>query len=293
MADITMHYIGTGKSLVYNWSVAYTIFWKDFNPRRSDIPDRPADFDTDARVSWETSFDLNWFQVGNEVCFCLPIFYITWLSWVTITYEMAFQKYKNWWQNAGWTDSFTDTYSAEAYWKIWWYYVGIDDDEIWTDATRYRFLFTATWWWVSRQFTAEFTVSNLSFDSTLHPSGYMWVDGLHLYFTDGTHWSSGYKHRINYDSSYTAVNVWTDGNSWCIWLPDSSNDNHIYYIDQYWYKRRTNTSQTWFDENNQSAWSGNKWFMWVSNGGMNDWYGHLCYVNSVGFKRRITNWWVT
>lgn len=289
MASITTHYIWTWKSLVENGDTLYTIFWRDFNPRDSDIPDPTPD----TVASWETSFNLSWFQVGNEVCFCPLVIEVVWLKNVTINYTMRFQKYKNGWQNAWWVHSHTDSLDSDDYWHYYRWYVWVDSDEIWTDATRYRFLIEASWWWVSWSDTAVFTVSGLSFDTSSHPSWYMRVEWTQLCFTDAlissTRW---YAHRINPDSSYSASYVWTD-KAWYIWIPEYANNSHIYYIDENGYTRRTKESQTRFDENNQYAWTSKSWYIWVSNGSSAaQWYGHLCYVNKEWYKRRIINWQV-
>lgn len=287
MASITTDYIGTWKSLVENGSTLYTIFWRDFNPRDSDLPQVWPE----TQASWEASYNLSWFQCGNEVCFCMVNLSVEWLQGSTLTYSMSFQKYKNWWQNAWWNDSWTEYAPYPDYWSSYWYYVWVDYDEIRTDATRYRFLLQVSWWWVSWQEAPEFTISNLSFDNSLHSSWYMWVEWTNLCYTDASYSSTQwYAHRINMDTAYTATNVWSD-NAWYIWLPNSSNDNHIYYIDANWYTRRTKESQTRWDEDSGSVSSDNKWYMRVSNW-WDWWYAHLCYINNIWFKRRIINWWI-
>lgn len=292
MASIDVDTCSLWKTLTSFWE-SYTIFGKDFNPRQSDLPM----WDPEMTTSWETSYDLSWFQAWNEVCFCALVLYIDWLSGVEISYTMRFQKYVWWWQNAWWTDSFTDSASYSGYWYSLWYYVGVDWDEIWTDATRYRFLYDISGWGVHTTTSAEFTVSWLSFDSSLHPAWYLRVQWTQLCFTDWTWgWTPSnkqwYKHIINIDSSYPATNVWS-WNAWHIWLPDNSSDDHIYYVDANWYKRRTKASQTWWDEDYAYAGSNKKWYMWVSDGDVSSYgYGHLCYVNNAWYKRRICNWWI-
>lgn len=295
MATVTLNNIWTGKSLLYDWSVAYTIYGRDFNPRYSDIPEPPSDWDENTiGASWETSFNLSWFQPGSEVCFCSMVATFENVSsdGETLNVDMVFQKYSWWWQNAGWI--WSDSYSIEDGDIRWWYwYVGVDVDEIWTNASRYRFLVQLYGSWTSAEYTAEFNVSNLSFDDSLHPSWYIWVDGANINFVDSSYSSvRWYKHIITQDSSYSPTYVWT-GKAWSIWIP-SWTDSHIYYIDENGYKRRTNPSQTRFDEGNSSAGSSKSGYIWVSDGYYaEDWYAHLCYVNGSGFKRRIINWWVS
>lgn len=292
MATITVHYSWTGKSLVYNWSTAYTIFGRDFNPRPSDIPNPPSNWNENTvRASWETSFNLSWFQYWNEVCFWTYVLEFEDFSWdVDITEDMSFQKYTWWWQNAWWTGSnYYNTSDGTLRWTYW--YVWIDDDEIWTDATQYRFLIQVYGWGVSTEFTIPFTISGLSFDYTRHPAWYLWVEWQNLCYTDASYSSTRwYKHKINYDGAYS----WGSGSPWYIWLPTSSTDDHIYYTDANWYVRRTQNSQPRFDEGDAYAWSGNAWYLWVSDGYWSeDWYAHLCYVNNQWYKRRIINWWVS
>lgn len=288
MASITAYNSGIWKTLT-SMGDSYTIFWKDFNPTNSDMPMSEPDM----TASWETSYNLGGFQAGNEVCFGYIVWEIEWLSNTTITYTMRFQEYKWGWQNAWWVDSFTDSYSGGDYYQSTYWYVWIDSDEIWTDATRYSFLFEASWWGISATHVRlEFTISNLDFDDSLHAAGYLRVQWTHLCYTDASYSSTRwYKHIINMDSSYSATNVWSD-KAGSIWLPNNSSDNHIYYIDANWYTRRTKESQAWFDEGHSSAWSSNKWYIRVSNGNTNNWYAHLCYVNNGWYKRRIITWWV-
>lgn len=292
--SISTYAIQTGKSLTFNWSTAYTIYGRDFNPRQSDIPDPPSDWDSNTiRASWETSFNLSWFQYGNEVCFCVATFHFSGenLRNTDIDITMVFQKYSGGWQNAWWVYYDTVKFNS-ASWMQWkWRYVWIDSDEIWDDATQYRFLVQVSGWWEYEEFTAPFTISNLSFDTTRHPSWYLWVEWQNLCYTDASYSSTRwYKHKINYDGAYS----WGSGSPWYIWLPTSSTDDHIYYTDANWYVRRTKSSQPRFDEGDDYAWSGNAWYLWVSDGyWAEDWYAHLCYVNNQWYKRRIINWWVS
>ena len=289
MATISSYYIWTGKSFIANGD-SYTIFWRDFNPRPSDIPD-PSSYTKDSiKASWETSFNLSWFQNWNEVCFCV---YVVEGSWFDpsdiITVDMNFQEYKWWWWNAWWNDSFTFRANYTDWYYRWWHYVWVDYDEIRTDATQYRFLYTFSWAGALTQLTAPFTVSNLSFDTSRHTPWYMRVEWSNLCFIDWAYSSnSWYKHIINYDGAYSG---WT-GTPWNIWLPSSSTDNHIYYVDENGYVRRTNPSQTRFTSSDYAG-SNKAWYIRVSNGYYaDDWYAHLCYVNSAWYKRRICNWWI-
>jgi len=290
MATVTDN-LTTWKTLLNNGEPIYTIYWKDFNP----ISDEEL-WDMiygDLTTSWETSFNLSWFQCGNEVCFCAWDFKFTWLtSATTITTDMIFQKYNWWWMNTWWT--YNETFTLQPWWttrRTYRFYVGVDYDEIWTDATRYRFLFQLYGSGINYETYKEFGVSNLSFDTTRHPSWYLRVEWGNLCFTDASRSSiRWYKHIINIDTSYSSSYV---GNPWRIWLPDLNTDDHIYYTDVNGYLRRTKTSNKRYDDNDNYAGTSNAWYIWVSNSDWaEDWYAHLCYVNGAGFKRRICNGWI-
>lgn len=292
MATISAYYLNTWKTLYAEWQ-SYTIFWRDFNPRQSDIPDPPLDDKTSRTTSGETSFNLSWFQNGNEVCFWVIVLdFDGFEEWDIARLDMIFQKYDGGWQNAWWTYWWDIELVSDDCWTAYWNYVGIDSDEIWTGATRYRFLYQVECNGVYEEFPKEFTISNLSFDDSLHPAWYLWVDGANLNYIDGTNSSSWYKHIINQDTSYSASFVWAS-KAWYIWLPSSTSDDHIYYIDENWYKRRTAASQTRFESWDSYAWTSKAWYMWVSDHPRAEyWYAHLCYVNKGWYKRRICNWWV-
>lgn len=279
-------YSWVGKSALDDWSTIYTFFWKDFNPINNS--DFRSMVHWDLRSSWETSYNLSWFQVWTEVCIATFEVKAQWLEGIDLTIDMYFQKYKSWWQNAWWVDTMYWTPWGSTSWYVFYYYVWVDDDEIWTDATQYRFFVEITWGGYTHDIFVPFTISNLSFDTSTHPSWYLWVQWLNLCYTDDYYWS-GYKHIINYDSWYN----WGSGTKWYIRLPNTSTDDHIYYVDAYWTVRRTWPSQKWYDDGDNYAWTSKKWYIRICPSfSMRDWGGHLCYVNSAWYKRRITNgWW--
>lgn len=144
--------------------------------------------------------------------------------------------------------------------------------------------------WVWGVYSPEFTVSNLSIDSTLHPAWALWVEWNHLCYTDNTWliaWHDGYwyKHKIACDSSYS-TSVWS-WNAWYIRL-DSSDLLRIYYVDSSWRRRRTYSSHDRRTPTN--VWSSNKWFMRVGTSTVSNWDGCLCFIWPNWSKRRILNW---
>lgn len=256
---------------------SYNIYGVDFNP---DIWD-------DWMLEWSlsvknstTSFDLSNFQHWTEV----------WCSVVRIEFDSAysgrlwgdFERY-DWSWRYSWYFSWN---RSGITWTDIYMYFWVDDDEVRPWYTKYRIHYYSTDW-VIDFYSPEFTISGLSFDSSLHDSWYMRVEWSHLCYTDATHWSRGYKHIIAYDSSYS-TSVWSD-NKWYIRL-DSSDNLRIYYVDRNWYRRRTYSSDTWYGWN-RNVWSSNKWYMWVSNwSSQEDWYGYLCFIAPNWSKRRILNW---
>lgn len=282
----SVHNSWVGKSMLIDESTFFTFYWQDFNP---NVPSRPSEWQS-VTTSWETSYNLSWFQVGNEVCCWVFVFLNdSQTDSVYISWDMDFQKsyngstyYSAWWSDSSWGSVSKNSRFAT------YYYVGVDDDEIWLWETYYRFhIEWSSTDWNSWTINIPFTVSNLSFDDSLHKSWYFRVEWNYLCYTDWTRWSRGYKHKINYDTGYS----WWSGDPWYVWIP-SSNDNHIYYTSANGTVRRTHVSSSWYGYywgNYAPSWA-KSWMIWVSDGGYEDWYGYLCYVNSRGQLRRMWNW---
>lgn len=280
----TVHYSWVGESIIIDGDTFYTFYGKDFNP---NVPSFPSSWST-ATTSWETSYNLSWFQVGNEVCAGLFVFDNNSLNnSVYISWDMEFQLYvwwswyfpSDWWSDSRWAEASPNS------WYAYYYYAGIDSDEIRPWTTQYRFHIE---WssddWSSGTINIPFSVSNLSFDTSLHDSWYFWVEWDNLCYTDWTRWNSWYKHKINYDTGYN----WWSGDPWYVWIP-SANDNHIYYTASNGTVRRTHVSSQWYGWNYAPSWA-KHWNIWVSDGNYEDGYGYLCYVNNVGELRRMWNW---
>lgn len=278
-------YSWTWKSLIVDWSTLFTFYGKDFNP---NVPTPSEWTKENTYASWETSFDLTWFAVGNEVCCCLFWFENNAEDNVYVSWDMYFQKSYNGstYYYAGWSDSRWATVLRN--WRYYYYYYAwIDDDEIWIWETYYRFHIE----WSSTDgstgtINIPFRVSNLSFDDSLHPSWYLWVEWGYLCYTDGTWfemWNPWYwyKHRIKYDTGYD----WWRWDPWYIWV-GSWTTWRIYYTDAYWVVRRTHLADQWYGSRRY----GTSWYIYVSDGDTQDGYWYLCFVDGNGELRRLWNW---
>ena len=278
----SIYYSWVWKSLIVNDSTFYTFYGKDFNP---NVPSRPSSWSrSTTRTSWETSFNLTWFWVGNEVCCCLFMPYNNDTSnSVYFSWDMYFQKsyngtdyYYAWWEDSRWM------YIANNDTNYYYYYVWVDEDEIWIWETYYRFHIE----WSSTDGSHDtidipFRVSNLSFDDSLHDSGYLWIEWNYLCYTDWIYGSRWYKHKINYDTWYS----WWSWDPWYIRIP-SWTTWRIYYTDEYWVVRRTHMA----DEQYWWAVFWYPWYIYVSDGDYTEWYWYLCFVDGNWEVRRLWNW---
>lgn len=289
MATYSVSYMNIWKWLQFDWTDTWILYWDDFNP--VDQSNYSADHCTVYQAT--SNFNLSWFQPWHEVWACAWEIRRDW-PWdsYTQTYWMDFKRggtivrHRQYYVN--WGSITEDQYSR--WW--WWCYFWIDKDEIWAWDNNYEVEIYATdgTWSDSR----SFTISNLSIDSSYHKSWYLWVDWAHLCYTDNTGdevWMNGYwfKHKIAYDSSYS-TSVWSS-NKWFIRL-DDSDMLRIYYVDEYWNRRRTYPSRFLpsTSDNPRTTSSSNKWYMWVWVNDMYQWYGHLCFVAYNWSIRRILNW---
>lgn len=278
-------YRGVWKWIALDWSEFFTFYWQDFNPNVPSFPNR----NTATAYAETSTFNLSNFQPWNEVgCF-------VWQMDLTqngrLYVEIDLQYYSWWWQTC-WDFSWRTTVDIENYPKYMWYaYFGIDDDEIWTYSNQYRIVMNrefTVWWthvaWESWLITT-FNISSLNIDDTRHRAWYLRVEWLHLCYVDGVWGTRGYKHSINYDSWYS----WWSWSRWFIWIPSSTWDKRIYYVDAYWTVRRTHYSSAWYG-GSVNVGSSNRWFIWVSDGSYEDWYWYLCYVDASWELRRMWNW---
>ena len=282
-----------------NWNLV-NVYWEDFNFIASWSPDMSDWATLISGVS--TSFDLTGFQPWHEVMVYACRVHREW-PWQSLTqnYTVDFLRSSNWSSWSTWWyfntsvhwDSIDET--QYAWWTVW-QYSWIDDDEIRPWYNYYKTHVYSSDWLVD-VYSPTFTVSNLSIDSSLHPYWHLWVEWSRLCYIDWTGWelwNNGYwyKHRIAYDSWYSDY-VWTD-KSWSIWLEDWV-ARRIYYVDEYWYKRRTYeasnrywyTSWQWY-----YSWTMYKWGIWCpwNYASASDWYWHLCFINPNWYRMRILNW---
>lgn len=260
-----------------DWSEWFSFYGQDFNP---NVPTFPTNWTTVTCSNETSSFDLLWFQPWNEVgCYV----------WTIETGNVEWRLYvesslKRWWTTV-W--SYDRSYNTESNYSQYWGYMyfWVDYDEIWSSSNSYTIVtnreFRPDWWgtewenWIN----TNFIVTNLSIDSSLHPSWYLWVEWNYLCYTDAIHGSMWYKHKINYDS-YS----WWIGDPWYIRVP-SGTSWYIYYTDAYGRVRRTHFADEryWWNR----YWS--PWYAYVSNGDMEDWYWYLCFVDGNGMLRRMWN----
>lgn len=278
---LTIDYCELWKWLKIDWSTFYTFYGKDFNPNVPTLPN----WDTFEADDITNSFNLLWFQPWHEVGCSVVNFTDIDISWAYLFfyfYQWNQTSYPSW-VNDFWYQSF-GSYNTYAYYAYFW----IDDDEIWNGYSTYKYTWVIT---TDRydasssarlaEYTGSFSVSNLSFDDSLHPSWYLWVEWNYLCYTDAVHGSRWYKHKINYDTGYS----WWSGDAWHIWV-GSWTAWRIYYTDAYWDVRRTHLADSWY------GWRryGSSWYIYVSDGDYTEWYWYLCFVDGNGELRRIWNW---
>ena len=272
---------------IYQDSTIMYVYWKMFDP---DVPTRPSWWDTVWVVNETSNFNVSWFQKGNEVYACvLEIDCTSSANSVKITATLQQWDWSNridWWVTDLWYWDLSDQYYY-SFRTRWW----IDNDEIWEDYTQYRVKFHFSTW---ENFYKIFTVSWFDYDCEPKTAGMLWIDWINLCYTDWTNWwDTWYIHKIAPDSWYSWGNVWSDY-AGHIWIPTSATDNHIYYIDEFWEKRRTNESRQRQQSYNRRVWSQYKWAIWTRKwmATTNEWvwYSYLIYVDWWWYVRRQGNW---
>lgn len=274
----SLSYSKVWKWIAIDWSQFFNFYWKDFNPT---VPDIPSGWSTARAYNETSSFNLSWFQPWHEVwCY---VWNVTCTTAGSLYVESFLQAYRSWWDTMRWFDW---SFSVDSWDTFMWYmYFWVDYDEIRDYATQYRIL---TNWELGSDWqnwtTTPFTISWLNIDSTRHDSWYLWVQGTHLCYTDASYsHSKWYKHIISYDDSFSG---WS-WEPWYIWIPNSSWDKSIHYIDANGTERRTYYSDAryWW-----TSYANDPWYIWVSDWDTEDWYAHLCFVDSTWQKRRLLNW---
>lgn len=279
MANPTITYHSVWKWISLDGSLFFNFYGKDFNPT---VPSFPS-WSTAAAYAATSSFNLTWFQPWHEV-WCYVWLFNTDGATGTLYIESSLQAYRSWGRSTMWSYDWSwQTDGSSTY--MWYMYFWVDYDEIWDYATQYRIVTNrelGSYW--ENGIINNFTVSNLSIDSTRHPAWYLWVEWTHLCYTDASYSSTRwYKHTISYDEWYS----WWSGDPWYIWLPNTSSDKSIHYIDAYGTERRTYQSDAryWW-----TSYAGTSWYMRVPTGDANYGYAHLCFIDYSWQKRRILNW---
>lgn len=267
------------KGLEYDWSLIATYYEKDID---QDAPSTTAPHRFEPYNS-VNSFDLSNCGVWSWV-WCFAIYrensYPSSKSLSSTT--LTLQAYIGW----SWTTRKTKTlsWSISSWWYRWWYFdFSVLPWEIRTDATNYRVTWNRTVGSDTWTITKSFTISNLNIDSTAHTPWYLWIDWLHLCYTDG-YW---YVHEIKTDNSHTPTSVWTD-KKWYMWL-ETNDNSRIYYVTQSWYVYRTPAARAWYWWNT-NVWSDKAWYMWVSSWtSASSWRYCLCFIAPNWNKMRIIN----
>ena len=286
---LTLSVLWIWKWIAYDWSTLFNIYGKMFDP---NVPNAPSSYSTFSIVDEWYSYNLLWFQPWLEVC-------TTWIevwnetsSTISWSVTCTLKQYKSW-SYVTWTTMYFWYYSIEPTRRYNWYMrIWIDPDEIRAWITSYRF----EWNVCGQTFTKDFTVSNLSFDSTPHPAGYLRVEWDNLCYVPPSYYSGSkdtwYKHIIAEDSWYSWSYAGTD-KSWYIRIPSSSTDNHIYYVSQYGTVKRTASSyaRSWWSSYVDSN---KKWYIRMtpstSSYPEQAWYNYLCYIDGWWYKRRMWVW---
>lgn len=275
------------KWIAYDWSTLFTIYGKMFDP---NVPAAPSSYSTVSLVNEAYSYNLSWFQPWLEVCVCCLEVWNQTSDTISWNIQCTLQQWtgsdrQDWTTISFWYFNIDPTRRYSNYMWVW-----IDPDEIRPWITQYRFHWEACW----QDFYKAFTVSNLSFDDNPHPAWYLRVEWTNLCYVPPSIYSGSsstwYKHMIQPD-------LWYSWSSWkdpgYIWIPSSSSDHHIYYVNEYWIVCRTKESYAW-SWWSSNVWSNKSWYIRMPPSTSlvpeRAWYNYLCYVDSGWYKRRMGVW---
>ena len=242
---------------------------------------------SNAKMSWETSFDVWWFQPWHSVL---------WLVTVMMSgsdsgsFEVnSYIQYYDWMWRSTWALSkWTWTLSANQVYKMFmpvWILSNQIRPDYWTQYRMYTTWKVWSYTWTDK--IINFTVSNLNADSTIYAPWRIKVDWSNLIYTD-TYW---FKHIVAYDGSYDWSYVWSS-KAWHLRL-DPNVVRRLYYVDEYWYVKRTYeadnrlnyTSWQW-----RNVWSSYRWSVWTWNWSDASARTYLCFVNNSWYAMRLMNW---
>lgn len=294
-SDINVEHWDIGKG--FHIDQYYDIYWKMFQPYEIVRPSSWAWEDLYA-TDQTTSFDLTNFQMGNEVFSCTLLLSNQSSSAVTFHAIIYFDQYVNWHWQQSWTcswdywDQTLNWKTSDTTWGNWsiqWAWV--DTDEIRPWISQYRLRLTIDW---VEKSVLNFSVSNLSFDTTPHPNWYIRVEWANICYVPPSYYSwsatTGYKHRIQYDTWYSWATWQTP---WMIWIPDDSTDHHIYYTTSNWVVRRTKETYP-RPYNPSSTWYSSRWHIWMTPSTQSwteqTWYNYICYIDWSWYRRRLWPW---
>ena len=281
-----MYYNWLGKEVLNDWSTYYEVYG---NMMGQTDPNVSSISYTKLRMSWESSYDLQWFQPWHTVLWYVAILASNQDSW---SYNVtAYLQY-----NDGWTWRSTWIYTPRSWTtstnqvrKFFWQ-IGIKNNEIWTTFWNQYRLYTKwyVWSYTWTDVIKNFTVSNMYFDDTIYSNPWtITVNWTNLVFVD-IYWA---KHIIAYDGNYSWWRPWTNY-SWFIRL-DPWTARRLYYVDEYWYVRRTYEASNW---RNYTSWqwrqvsSSYRWSVWTWSSSDNSAARYLCFVNNSWYMMRLMNW---
>lgn len=254
---------------------------KDFNP---SVPAVPNNWLDERKIWWTFTTNLSNFRYWHEILATVGYWENNWSSdetWMIRTvHEFP-------WGNVWETRRYRTI--EPNYIAIAWSYSGIDYDEFemnWSvKITQMR----------NDQIIAQKTINFTWYDTSwsakhTNKAWYLRVQGRNLYFIDWIHWKTWYKHKIDYDTWY----VWYEdvnkaGYIWIDW-------RRIYYIDEYWDKRRTYEARNMVDYNTKEeiryVWTDKAWYIraaWEYDDDVTG-YWHLLFISNNWNMYRIMNW---
>lgn len=281
---LVVDYLDVWKWMNISGTLTYNFYWKMFNPNVNE----PTSWTSISVINSFSNVDLTWFQQWLEVWVACADIRNTWGSAQRAV--LRFQQ-DRWWS---YSKTFWRSTGYIQPWESWLIYMyrWVDPDEIRPSYTNYKVTVEVGDTW-EEIWSKSFSISNLSFDTTPHPLWYLWVEWANLCYIPRSEnyalqawW---FKHKIAPDTWYSWSNVWASKAGY-IWIPSSSSDHHIYYVNEYGIVSRTKESyeRYWWavhvDGNKQ-------WYIRIPSSTLaEDWYNYLCYIDWWWYKRRMWVW---
>lgn len=285
MANAVLYYNWIGKDVMNSSDVFYTVYG---NMLWQTLPNVWSITYTALRMSWETTYDLQWFQPWHTVLWYVVTVASNADSW---SYNVsAYLQYNDSWTWRSTWDAVTWSWTTSTYQvRKWFWQIWIKSNDIRpTFWDTYRIYTTwSVWSYTGTDKVNNFTVSNMYIDDTVYTPWSMTVSWTNLVFTD-IYWA---KHIVAYDGNYSWSRPWTD-HSWFIRL-DPRTARRLYYVDEYWYVRRTYEASNWRDYTSwqwRSVSSDYKWSIWTWSSSDVSAQRYLCFVNNSWYMMRLMNW---